>query len=346
MVVVIRETPTTTLYRPLTTIAIPKNSSINNNNCCNTYLHERLWNYFQLDTPLEPLYKEWSKACPRLATIAKCIPGVRIINQDPWECLVSFICSSNNNIPRITQMLGRIRKEYGTLLLTIGDDDEEEYYNDSRRHSFYSFPTLDDLWEKATEEDLRAKCGMGYRAKYLLETMRILKEDKEGGEEYLRQVLCNIQDPIELQTKLCEFRGVGRKVADCVALFSLKQDDAIPVDTHVWYVFVIRWTVFFIMNYLPLCFFLSRHAESLCRNIALRDYDSEGVLQTMKSLTPSNYQLVGDLFRRRFPNRAGWAHSLLFVAELPSFRDVLPPSMIKEMDDFRLAEQEKKKKKT
>jgi len=130
----------------------------------------------------------------------------------------------------------------------------------------------------------------------------------------LRDVLSNIKDPIELQTRLCEFKGVGRKVADCVALFSLRQDDAIPVDTHVW-------------------------------NIAIRDYDTDGTLKTdVKSLTPTNYKLVGNLFRQRFPNRAGWAHSLLFVAELPSFRGLLPSYITKEMDDFRYEEKERKKK--
>jgi len=262
--------------------------------------------YFQLDAPLEPLYKEWSEACPRLATIAKCIPGVRIVDQDPWECLVSFICSSNNNIPRITKMLASLRKEYGRHLLTIDK-------NTHRHYSFYSFPSLEELYESATEHDLRNKCGMGYRAKYIRETMELLMSKEGGGEYYLKEVLRNTQDPQELQSKLCEFCGVGRKVADCVSLFSLKQSNAIPVDTHVW-------------------------------NIALRDYDSDNVLRNIKSLTPTNYQMVGDLFRQRFPNRAGWAHSLLFVAELPSFREVLPDDMVKEMDAFRLAEKENKKK--
>jgi N-glycosylase/DNA lyase len=289
MVIAVRETPTTTLYRPLTSL---ENDRVD--------LHQALRNYFQLDISIATLYKEWSAQCRRLQTIAKCIPGVRMIDQDPWECLVSFICSSNNNIPRITKMLSAIRKEYGRPLLTIAN------------HTIYSFPSLQDLLENATENDLRTKCGMGYRAKYLMETMKILNE--KGGEDYLWNELRTITDPVELQTKLCEFCGVGPKVADCVALFSLRQDNAIPVDTHVW-------------------------------NIALRDYDPDGTLRTIKSLTPKHYQLVGDIFRQRFPNRAGWAHSLLFVAELPSFRPALPKEMVEEMDSFRLTEQESKKSK-
>ena len=107
---------------------------------------------------------------------------------------------------------------------------------------------------------------------------------------------------------------MGFKVADCVALFSLQQDSAIPVDVHVW-------------------------------NIARRDYDQDGaLLEHVKSLTPTIYHAVGELFRSRFPEKAGWAHSLLFVAELPSFRPVLPANLVEEMDQFRQQEKEKKKK--
>jgi len=317
IVVVIRQTPTTTLYRPLTSIH-RDDDTINNNSTNNIdeELRRALWDYFQLDTSLPKLYEEWSLSCPRLATIAKCIPGVRIVKQDPWECLVSFICSSNNNIPRITKMLANIRREYGRPLLTIPTINEKNNGNvddqTQQHYQFYSFPSLEELFLQANEEELRSKCGMGYRANYIIETMKILHS--KSGENYFRDVLSNIKDPIELQTRLCEFKGVGRKVADCVALFSLRQDDAIPVDTHVW-------------------------------NIAIRDYDTDGTLKTgVKSLTPTNYKLVGNLFRQRFPNRAGWAHSLLFVAELPSFRGLLPSYITKEMNDFRYEEKERKKK--
>jgi N-glycosylase/DNA lyase len=142
---------------------------------------------------------------------------------------------------------------------------------------------------------------MGYRAKYLMETIKTLTE--LGGEKYL-QDLRNINDPIAVQEKLIKFCGVGRKVADCIALFSLNCHDAVPVDVHVW-------------------------------NIARRDYGADALIQASKSLTPTIYQQIGGLFRSRFPTRAGWAHSLLFVAELPSFRGVLPPDLVEEMDQVR-----------
>jgi N-glycosylase/DNA lyase len=294
IVIAIREVPNTTLFRPLS----PYPSDLD--------LKSILWEYFQLNDSLVELYDSWSKADARVATIARCIPGVRILDQDPFECLVSFICSSNNNIPRITKMVDAIRREYGEPLLSEADGSPE---------TLYSFPSVDTMLQYATDEGLRQKCGLGYRSKYVMETLQTLKE--KGGEAYLQE-LRGISDPSEVQAKLCEFCGVGRKVADCAALFSLRQEDAIPVDVHVW-------------------------------NIARRDYDDDGQLAQIKSLTPTTYRQVGDVFRRRFPEKPGWAHSLLFVAELPSFRPVLPSSIIQEMKDFqheeKLRKQEAKVKK-
>lgn len=302
VVVVIRETPETVLYR---TLYAPQSVDV----------QSFLYSYFQLPTngslgpervSLRDLYREWSTQCDRLRQIALCLPGVRIVDQDPWETLVSFICSSNNNIPRITKILDAIRRNYGDPLLTVspmcfdgkrivGMDDNNDVV------ALYSFPSLVQLQRLATNADLRTKCGMGYRAKYLLETMQTLTD--LGGEMYLQELRL-VKDPIIVQEKLTQFCGIGRKVADCIALFSLQQTDAIPVDVHVW-------------------------------NIARRDYGAESFIQSAKSLTPTIYRQIGDLFRSRFPSRSGWAHSLLFVAELPSFRQALRVELVDEMDQVR-----------
>ena len=247
--------------------------------------------YFRLETPLAPLYKEWSEADNRLSKIAAVIPGCRILRQDPIECMFSFICSSNNNIPRITKMLTAFRKEYGQFMMMVPTKSGEDY-------AIYSFPALQSL-SAATEADLRAM-GLGYRAKYITETRDLLT--KCGGRDYLLN-LRTASNAQVVQDELVKFSGIGRKVADCIALFSLDSDEAIPVDVHV-------------------------------QHIASRDYDPS-VLGGAKSLTPTIYKQVGDLFRHRFPNYAGWAHSLLFVAELPSFRDVLPSDIVQQMDEVR-----------
>ncbi|KAL7551996.1 hypothetical protein ACHAWF_015210 [Thalassiosira exigua] len=290
-VISIRETPTTTMFRILHG---PTDGA-----------GDDLRRYFRLETPLAPLYKEWSKSDARLSKIAKAIPGVRIVRQDPLECLFSFICSSNNNIPRIAKMLASFRKRYGSFMIEIptrlGDEAGEAL-------EIFSFPTLASLAD-ATEEDLR-DMGLGYRAKFIIETRNMLAES--GGDDYLLKLRAE-KDSHMVQEKLIKFSGVGRKVADCIALFSLDQDDAIPVDVHV-------------------------------QHIASRDYDPT-VLGEAKSITPTIYKRVGDLFRDRFEHFPGWAHSLLFVAELPSFRGILPEDVVKEMDEWREHEQRKKQEK-
>ena len=305
VVVVLRETPSSVWYKTLVEPTTDESFDI----------RDFLYSYFQLNyqntdrSPRSPslreLYEEWSTQCDRLKRIAECIPGVRIVDQDPWECLVSFLCSSNNNIPRITKMLNSIRHEYGEPLCTLSPDNLGEgrmlLNQENELNVLYSFPSLEKMRAQATESDLRSKCGMGYRAKYLIKTMETL--ELLGGEAYLHE-LRSIVDPTVVQDKLLQFQGVGRKVADCVALFSLRQCDSIPVDVHVW-------------------------------NIARRDYGANALVHTTKSLTPTIYRKIGELFRSRFPTKSGWAHSLLFVAELPSFRPVLPDDIVEEMDKVR-----------
>jgi len=290
-VISIRETRTSTEYRVLYGPTAE--------------VKEDLQSYFRLETPLAPLYEEWSKADVRLAKIANAIPGVRILRQDPLECMFSFICSSNNNIPRIAKMLSSFRETYGTFMMELPTRQEG---GDSGAVPIYSFPTLSSLAD-ATEDELRGM-GLGYRAKYIIETRDLL--NKCGGNDFLLSLRTQ-QDAETVQEELIKFSGIGRKVADCIALFSLDSDDAIPVDVHV-------------------------------QHIASRDYDPT-VLGEAKSLTPTIYKRVGDLFRDRFDSYPGWAHSLLFVAELPSFRGVLPADVVKEMDDWKEHEQMKKQEK-
>jgi len=290
-VISIRETPTTTLFRVLHgPVAGTK---------------EDLRRYFRLETPLAPLYEEWSRADARLAKIATAIPGVRILRQDPLECMFSFICSSNNNIPRIAKMLSSFRERYGTFMMDIPARGEDNGGSSVSSLTVFSFPTLTSL-AHATEEELRGM-GLGYRAKFIIETRNLLVES--GGDDFLLDLRTQ-RDAEAVQEELIKFSGIGRKVADCVALFSLDQDDAIPVDVHV-------------------------------QHIASRDYDPT-VLGEAKSLTPTIYKRVGDLFRERFDSYPGWAHSLLFVAELPSFRGILPADVVREMDEWKEHEQRKK----
>jgi N-glycosylase/DNA lyase len=113
-------------------------------------------------------------------------------------------------------MLDKLRGQYGDMLLQGNSD-------------FYAFPTLDQL-TLVPEDELRS-LGFGYRAKFIVQSALLLKE--LGGQDYLHNLRAH-PDPCHVQAELMRFAGVGRKVADCVALFSLDKLEAIPVDTHVW----------------------------------------------------------------------------------------------------------------
>ena len=253
----------------------------------------RLDDYFRTQTSFEELYAGWSASDARFAAVAPAVRGVRILRQDPFECLISFICSSNNNIARITLMLTRLREAFGSKVELPSLDDGEAV----TLHTFPSPDALADIDDKVLRD-----LGFGYRAPYVINTCKTIAEKGPGWLEGLRE-----KTRQECKEALLECSGVGPKVADCVALFSLEQAACIPVDTHVW-------------------------------RIARRDYDA--TLEEVASITPTVYERVGDLFRDRFGPTAGWAHAVLFAAELPAFRAALPTHVVDEMDAFR--EEEKK----
>jgi len=268
----------------------------------------QLHSYFQLDTDVEVLYEEWTKKCPRMEKICDALPGMRVLMQDPVECLISFICSSNNNIARIKLMLDSLRSRFGSRI-----ELDEAVLKDNPNYSeleLYEFPCISQL-QSITEEDLRTM-GFGYRAAYLVETIRKVSTEADGAETWLqglRKLEQGETSDFEIKNSLVKLSGVGPKVADCVALFCLGRHGAIPVDTHVW-------------------------------QVARRDMDRN--LVEVKSITPKVYKRVGDLFREKYGSYAGWAHSLLFSAELPQFRKFLPEEMQHEIEEFAVEMKERK----
>ena len=129
-----------------------------------------LRDYFQLDEPLRPLYSQWAAADRRMATVAEVVPGMRVLRQDPAECLFSFICSSNNNIGRIGGMLQNLRAMYGTPIPTVGAPvgapaEAEAAEPEPEPDRYYTFPSVQSL-AAASDAELRS-LGMGYRADYI-----------------------------------------------------------------------------------------------------------------------------------------------------------------------------------
>ncbi|KKZ63491.1 N-glycosylase/DNA lyase [[Emmonsia] crescens] len=247
-------------------------------------------NYFNLDLNLTDLYEQWSTADKNFKKKAPQFTGIRILRQDAWEALISFICSSNNNIARISQMVEKLCLNYGPL---IGYIDKKPYHD---------FPTPQALIGRNVEARLR-ELGFGYRAKYIYQTALTVANDREKGWlNSLRNPECPSfgASPVPIGEMaeggregyrrahecLLELQGVGPKVADCACLMGLGWGEAVPVDTHVW-------------------------------QIAQRDYKfGKG---KHKSLTKATYDAVGNHFRNLWGKQAGWAHSVLFTADLKSF---------------------------
>lgn len=169
--------------------------------------------YFDLDTDYDKIKKELSKIDEHLKQSTAFGKGIRILRQDLWETIISFIISANNNIPRIKGIIERISKKYG---------EELEF----RGNKYYTFPDMNSL-KKASVEDLR-KLGLGFRDKRIYETTKMFL-----NKEITLAELENEKDTKTLRDKLMTLSGVGGKVADCIMLFSLRRFEVFPVDVWV-----------------------------------------------------------------------------------------------------------------
>ena len=166
--------------------------------------------FFRLDDDLSMVHQELSRE-PHLALAIQWAPGLRLLRQEPWECLISFICSTNSNISRIAGVVERMAKTFGSRI-KLGDLEK------------YTFPTPAEL-ARGSEEQLRT-LGLGYRAPYVLRTAKIIAEGRLSLESLLNE------DYEVAKDALLGLPGVGEKVADCVLLFALEQPTAFPID--VW----------------------------------------------------------------------------------------------------------------
>ncbi|XP_038885236.1 N-glycosylase/DNA lyase OGG1 isoform X2 [Benincasa hispida] len=235
-----------------------------------------LLDFLNAGISLSSIWEVFLAADPRFDVLARHLEGARVLRQDPLECLIQFLCSSNNNIGRITKMVDYI-SSLGNYLGNIGGFD------------FYEFPSLERL-SLVSEAELR-EAGFGYRAKYIIGAVNALKAKPGGGAEWLLSLRdLDLEEVIEALSTL---PGVGPKVAACVALFSLDQHHAIPVDTHVW-------------------------------QIATRYLVPE---LAGARLTPKLCNRVAEAFVSKYGKYAGWAQTLLFVADLPQQKALLPANL-------------------
>ncbi|GEP65577.1 8-oxoguanine DNA glycosylase [Clostridium beijerinckii] len=189
---------------------------------------QNIWlKYFDLDRDYSVIKDELSKDVLLKQSIEFGY-GVRVLNQDPFEMLLSFIISARNNIPSIKKTVNKISNKWG----------KEIIYKDK---TYYAFPNIDEI-KDATLEEIQ-ETGASFRSKYIFDTIKNVYNSKSGkgnlktndANEYIKYDLDYIKnlDDDECHNALQEFKGVGSKVADCIMLFSMEKTSAFPVDVWV-----------------------------------------------------------------------------------------------------------------
>ena len=191
-----------------------KNNEIIFKGICKEDIKEVVEKYFDLNRNYEEIKDELSKIDENMKKSIEYGKGIRILNQDLWETIISFIISANNNIPRIKGIIERLSKKYGKEI-------------DWNGNKYYTFPTAEQL-KDATVQEYR-ELGLGFRDIRLYETTHMILDKKVNLEEM--QINPNT---MEVREQLLSLSGVGPKVADCILLFStLKRFEVFPIDVWV-----------------------------------------------------------------------------------------------------------------
>jgi N-glycosylase/DNA lyase len=178
--------------------------------------------FLQIETNLDAVLKTFPDDEPMRAAVASC-RGLRLLRQDPWECLASFILSSTKQIVQIRQIVALLCERFGEPMV-VGTPRCGVRTSQRDVPTFNTFPSAGRI-ARLTEADLR-NCKMGFRAPNLLAAARQIADGKFDLEK-IRKL-----DYAEARAELMKLRGVGGKIADCVLLFAYGFDAAFPVD--VW----------------------------------------------------------------------------------------------------------------
>ena len=177
-------------------------------------IKEIVENYFDLNRDYEEIKNKLSQIDENVKKSIEYGKGIRILNQDLWEMIISFIISANNNIPRIKGIIERLARKYGKEIEWNGE-------------KYYTFPTPEEL-KDVTVDDYR-KLGLGFRDIRLYETVHMVLDKKVDLNEMQQN-----PNTYEVREQLLSLSGVGPKVADCILLFStLKRFEVFPIDVWV-----------------------------------------------------------------------------------------------------------------
>jgi N-glycosylase/DNA lyase len=232
--------------------------------------------YFRLDDSLERIYSRIMKDDHVTEAIQR-FYGLRLINQDVWECLVSFVIATNTNIPRIKLMISNLCERFGEKASFEGN-------------AYSAFPTAHAL-AQASLEDLTS-CGLGYRARFVRSVAQKVNEGSVDLEE-LRLLDYERAKDLLTESILGEktLLGIGRKAADCVLLFSCGKDSSFPID--VWMARV-----------------LSKYYPRLFDKETARRLDSH--VSRASRLSAGQYEKISASMREYFGEYAGYAQQYLF----------------------------------
>ncbi|NLD16502.1 MAG: DNA-3-methyladenine glycosylase 2 family protein [Tissierellia bacterium] len=174
---------------------------------------EKIWkNYFDLETDYIKIQNTFNKD-EIMQEAIEYGKGIRVLNQEPFETMISFMVSANNRIPQIKKSIGLISQYYGEKIETINGID------------YFSFPTPEAL-ASARPEDLREYCRVGFRDERIVKTSKLIYDGTYNIEAFMNM------EREQIRKSLVELPGIGPKIADCILLFAFKKKDSFPVD--VW----------------------------------------------------------------------------------------------------------------
>lgn len=181
---------------------------------CPKDLKETIEQYFDLNRDYDQIKETLSKVDENMKTSIQYGKGIRLLNQDLWETIISFIISANNNIPRMKGIIERLAKKYGNKITWQEKD-------------YYTFPTAEQLKDVSIKE--YRELGLGFRDKRLYETTQMIVSKQIDLEKMQKN-----PNTFEVREQLLTLSGVGPKVADCILLFStLKRLEVFPIDVWV-----------------------------------------------------------------------------------------------------------------
>lgn len=240
------------------------------------WTHE-LWQYFRLDDMLEEILVDIGRD-KLISDAVRKYDGLRLIRQDPWECLLSYICATNSNIPKIEMTIENLCKSLGRQVVFEGA-------------VYYTFPTPEAIAD-ADISTIRA-CKAGYRSEFIRETAKVVSRDK-----FIFKTLYNLpyeEARKELLRKFSGhkvFKGIGPKAADCILLFSLDKLEAFPID--VWMLKTV------LGNYEPL------FGRDFIERLENR--------KSKTSLGLRDYSVISRAMREYFRRFAGYAQQYLYYS--------------------------------